>query len=296
MTRFVHEYTFTADAGPERTFAALTTAAELSRWFAERVLIEPRVGGAFRFSGRGAYAPIDGRVTSFEPSKTFAFTYPIHGVDGEASLTLEPDAKNPGATTLKIRHSLDREPPIARGKELVDDLWRLASSNLCEHVTGGDAIMLVDFADPRPEVRLSIYIDAPPASVFRALIEPELLDKWGAKKAEVEPRVGGRYTFGHTAEVNGKTITMGPTKILELVDNERLAMNWGDWRGDAAVPDQKVTFLLAPEGKGTRVTLVHDGFTRAADISDYPLGWKHGFAIPLKAFCEGKPVVNPLWQ
>jgi hypothetical protein len=55
--------------------------------------------------------------------------------------------------------------------------------------------------------------------------------------------------------------------------DEKLVIDWPDWRGDDGVPVQRVTYLLAPERNGTRVTLVHDGFVRAADVSDYPMGW-----------------------
>ena len=64
-------------------------------------------------------------------------------------------------------------------------------------------------------------------------------------------------------------------EILELVANEKLTISWPDWRGDPSVPTQSVTWLLEPDASGTRVTLVHAGFIRAADVSDYPFGWGH---------------------
>ncbi len=284
---FSHEYVATVDASPERVFEALTSPPDLSKWFAENVAIEAAPNGTFRFSGRGAYAPVSGRLTRFEPAKALAFQYPIEGVDGEATLTLEPDAKA-GATKLSVKHTLSAPPSIARGKELVDDLWRLAFSNLSCHLTkGGAGVLLVDFGDPKPEVRLSIYIEAPPESVFRGLVDPELLDRWVAKKAVVDLRVGGRYSFGWSHEEAGKTVDGGPTKILELVANEKLVVDWPDWRGDASVPAQRLTYLLVPEGSGTRVTLIHEGFVRPADVSDYSGGWLW-FAGRLKETVEAK--------
>jgi uncharacterized protein YndB with AHSA1/START domain len=135
---------------------------------------------------------------------------------------------------------------------------------------------------------MSILIDAPPAAVWRALTEPELMNRWIASAAEVEPRVGGRYGFGWNYEVDGRSVSGGPTTILELVPNERLVLDWPDWRGDASVPKQSVAWYLAPEGAGTRVTVVHAGFTRAADISDYPFGWGH-FMGQLKGAVETAP-------
>ena len=52
------------------------------------------------------------------------------------------------------------------------------------------------FADPSPEIRLSMIIDAPREKVFRALIEPEALNQWLAQDATMESRVGGRFDLG----------------------------------------------------------------------------------------------------
>jgi len=65
----------------------------------------------------------------------------------------------------------------------------------------------------------------------------------------------------------------GPTKILELVPNEKLVLDWPDWRGDTSVAGQRITCQLEAEGAGTRLTFAHSGFDRTADISDYPFGW-----------------------
>ncbi len=146
--------------------------------------------------------------------------------------------------------------------------------------------MLPDYTDANPEVRLSVVIDAPRDAVFRALLEPEALKRWvGASAPVVEPRVGGRYEYGWQYDHKGKQVTGGPTKILDLVPNERLVTDWLDWRGDTTRPPTRVLWLLeeitdgvarnfsSAAGSKTRLTLVHDGFSRTADISDYPFGW-----------------------
>jgi hypothetical protein len=47
-------------------------------------------------------------------------------------------------------------------------------------------------------------------------------------------------------------------------------------------------WTLKPQGTGTRVDFVHEGFVRAADISDYPFG-RGRFLSPFTAVAEGKP-------
>jgi uncharacterized protein YndB with AHSA1/START domain len=132
-----------------------------------------------------------------------------------------------------------------------------------------------DFDDPRPEVRAVVEIDASTEKVFAALITPEKIKEWfGAPAPVVEPRVGGKYGFGFSFEKDGETVTPPPVTILEFEENRMLAISWPDWRGDPNVPDQRVTWTLESLAGGkTRLTLVHSGFVRAADVSDYPFGW-----------------------
>ena len=49
---WTHTFTCPLTGSPDRVFSALTDPGQLRRWFAERVEIEPRQGGAFRFWGR----------------------------------------------------------------------------------------------------------------------------------------------------------------------------------------------------------------------------------------------------
>ncbi len=64
-----------------------------------------------------------------------------------------------------------------------------------------------------------------------------------------------------------------PLPILEFVENQRLKLDWPDWRGDESVTGQTITFDLESVGEQTRLTFVHAGFTRTTDISDFPFGW-----------------------
>ena len=101
--------------------------------------------------------------------------------------------------------------------------------------------------------------------------------------------MGGRYSYGWSYDQGGKKVEGGPLSILELVENEKLVTDWPDWRGDMSVPMQKITWLLESIGKQTRVTLIHSGFVRTADTSDYPFGW--GFFLSrLQLVAEGKEI------
>ncbi|MBM0255463.1 SRPBCC domain-containing protein [Micromonospora sp. 4G55] len=76
-------------------------------------------------------------------------------------------------------------------------------------------------------VRLERVIPAPPEEVYRAWLKPELLRRWLAPgglaviRAEVEPRVGGRFRIWHAdgpADVGGFDC-----ELVELVPHRRMA-------------------------------------------------------------------------
>jgi uncharacterized protein YndB with AHSA1/START domain len=282
---WIHEHALPIPAAPARIFEALTTTGHLERWFAERAQVEPVVGGAFRFWGRHTVGTprereATGTVTVFEPDARLGFDWMVCGVPSTVTITLTPEQTDHGPVTrVAVRHELRDALPQPRPKELIDDWWRFTLGNLMTHTTGRGEVLRPDFADPRPEIRLSMFVDAPREAVFRALTEPDALREWmGAPAPVVELRVGGRYELGWTYQVDGRDVSGGPMRILDLVPNERLVVNWPDWRGDVAVPTQSITWLLGSEGTGTRVTLIHAGFSRTVDFSDYPFGWGHFMA------------------
>lgn len=280
--RWTHEYAYPIHAPAERIFAALTESAELEAWFAEHARVEPREGGRYAFWGKHTLGTpsedeADGRIESLERDRRLVFTWTVQGVPSTVTIDLAPEERSGSseateygpATRVAIRHQLEGLFDMPRPKEMIDDWWRFCLGNLMAHAAEHGDVLRVDFDDPSPEIRLTMEMDAPPEKVFRALTEPEALDRWMANGAEVELREGGRYDLGFTPEgYDGP-----PMRILELVPNERLMISWPDWRGDTSVPEQSVTWLLEPSGDGTRVTVIHSGFVRAVDLSDYPFGW-----------------------
>lgn len=272
---WTHEHTFTVAAPVARVFGALTAASELASWFAESAEIEPREGGAYRFWGRHtpgtpAAAAADQRVVTWQPDQVLAFTWTLHGVATEVRMALASEGDK---TRVTLHHRVDGDLALARPRELVDDFWRLSFGNLSQHLAG-NAVVRPDFADPAPEVRVVMEIAAPPEQVWQSLIDPAAVNQWfNSTAAEIDPRVGGAYKVGWRYTIDGRDVIGGPTTILAYDPPRRLVLDWPDWRGDPEVTGQTIAFELAPNASGTTLTFVHTGFTRAADISDYPFGW-----------------------
>src|SRR4051812_42567950 len=82
-----------------------------------------------------------------------------------------------------------------------------------------------------PLVRLQRTIAAPPHDVYRAWLDPELLQRWltpggvTMKRAEVEPRVGGHFRIWH--QEAGVDVGGFECEILELIPDERIVFRCG---------------------------------------------------------------------
>lgn len=291
---FKHEFTCSVPNRKAEVFSALSEAKALREWFAEHADVEPREGGKFQFWGKHTLgspsrATASQSITRFAKNDALAFSWRLLDRDSEVAWTLTEEKGDDGAvkTKLAIAHSFDALPAGPRAKELIDDLWRLNCGNLTAYLNGGEGIVLPDYDDPSPEVRQSIVIDAPSETVFAALTDPKYLKEWfWAPNPQVELKKGGRYVLGWSYEIDGRKVDGGPTKIIDFTPNEKLVTDFGDWRGDPSMPAQTVTWLLEDIGGKTRVTVVHNGFTRTTDISDFPFGWV-GFLAQLKTSAEG---------
>lgn len=283
---FTHTFTAQLAAPPDAVFLALTGRAALEAWFAEHAEPGAGVGEGYRFWGRHTLgsprsSEAGQRITRYEPGTALGFSWRLYGVDTEVELTLALDGD--AGTRLSLRHAVQGNLGVTRARELIDDHWRFALGNLAAYLAGGSGIILPDYDDPAPAVRMTIEIAAPPARVFRALIEPEAVNRWlSSSSAVVEPWVGGKYIVGWKYQVDGRDVDGGPTRILEYVQDRKLVLDWPDWRGDTTVTGQTISFLLEPTAAGTRLTFIHAGFTRTTDLGDYPFGWE-GFLGQLTA-------------
>ncbi len=122
-------------------------------------------------------------------------------------------------------------------------------------------------AQPRAAVQLQRTIPAPPEQVYRAWLEPDLLQRWLAPaglevtRAEVDERVGGRYRIWQ-ANADGQVGGGFECQILELVPGERLVFRWGfvgPDRDAGPTYDSLLTITLEEAtGGGTMLTLLHE--------------------------------------
>ncbi|GAA0373132.1 SRPBCC domain-containing protein [Microbispora corallina] len=115
--------------------------------------------------------------------------------------------------------------------------------------------------DDDPTVlRVDQFLAHPPARVWRALTEPDLLAQW-LMPGDFRLEVGHRYTMHTTPRPGTGFSGVVQAEVLAFEPQRMLRLSWQD--GDPANPsgsDWTITWTLEPEGRGTRLFLLHEGF------------------------------------
>lgn len=241
----------------EEVFRAFTESEALTSWFAEHAevsLSEKRYDFWGRFT---PYVPDReaGRhpISNLEPDR-ISYGWQLQQHDTVVSVGLTPV---PEGTLLELRHQGLPE----RLDVHLDVFWTLSLENLRAFVERGRAGLRCDFSrSPSEPLSLGAEIHAPLGAVFSALVQPEQLARYTSPDAEVDVEAG-IYDL-HFGE------TFGPKKILDLEPDHTLAH---DWRFPGE-PDSVVTWTCEELGEGTRLTIVHSGFSKARG-KGYALGW-----------------------
>jgi uncharacterized protein YndB with AHSA1/START domain len=112
--------------------------------------------------------------------------------------------------------------------------------------------------DPR-SIFLDQFLPHPPEKVWRAITEPDLIAKW-LMPNDFRLEIGHTFTFqGFPIPAAGFGGT-GHSEVLAFEPEKMLRIAWRAAPEDLSDLDSTVTFTLEPEGAGTRLFLLHDGF------------------------------------
>lgn len=136
-------------------------------------------------------------------------------------------------------------------------------------------------------IEQSVVVNADADAVFRALTDAKELVKWWPTSATSEPRAGGRFRYEWRFEKESGRDHAEEGAYLDVVPGRLVRYPWAV-RGHAG--ETIVTFVLSPEARATRVTLMHTGWSEDATFNEslehHVQGWA-GFLANLKVVLEG---------
>lgn len=116
-------------------------------------------------------------------------------------------------------------------------------------------------------------ISAPIEQVWKALVDPKIIDEWGGGPAKMDGKIGTEFRLWD-GDIHGKNI--------EVVEEKKLVQEWfgGDWQEPS-----KVTFTLESENNKTILQLEHTDVP-FDEVDDIDQGWDDYYLGPLKELLE----------
>jgi uncharacterized protein YndB with AHSA1/START domain len=120
-------------------------------------------------------------------------------------------------------------------------------------------------------VEVETRIAASPETVFDFFVDPNRMIQWMGRSAELDPRPGG----GFRSEMNADAIVSGEYVAVEPPN--RVVFTWG-WNGEDSVTppgSSTVEVLLAADGDGTHLRLIHSDLPSAGSAEKHGHGWRH---------------------
>jgi uncharacterized protein YndB with AHSA1/START domain len=108
--------------------------------------------------------------------------------------------------------------------------------------------------DDQRTIRVDQFLAHPPGRVWQALTDPVLLARW-LMPNDFQPVTGHQFTFRTEPRPDAAFDGVVHCQVLAIKPGRLLRISWRAGRLDTTV-----TWTLAPEGRGTRLFLEHDGF------------------------------------
>jgi activator of HSP90 ATPase len=122
-------------------------------------------------------------------------------------------------------------------------------------------------------IRKVYKISTPIEQVWKALVDPEIIDKWGGGPSKMDEKVGTEFRLWD-GDIHGKNV--------EVVKEKKLVQEWfsGDWPEPSTVK-----FTLKSENSKTILELQHTDVPDD-EVDDIDQGWDDYYLGPLKEMLE----------
>ncbi len=135
---------------------------------------------------------------------------------------------------------------------------------------------------------VSAVLPAEPEEVYRAWLDSAGHSAFTGAPAQVEPRVGGRFT-AWDGYIEGRTLELGPPPDAPTAVGARLRIlqAWRTSEFPDGSPDSRLEVLLEKARGGTRITLRHSEIP-AGQGAQYAQGWADHYFTPMKRYFSAK--------
>ena len=124
------------------------------------------------------------------------------------------------------------------------------------------------------KIRQTTLIDASPAEVYGAYLDPVKHARFTGSPASGSPEVGGEFS-AWDGYITGK--------YLELEEGKRILQEWMTTEWPPHYPPSVVELTFRPRGNKTEVVMVHSKVP-AEQAADYAKGWTDFYWAPLREF------------
>jgi len=276
------------NASPDVVFKAISDPQELTKWFPDAAILEPRDGGKFQFifykdsDRRGKKSDRDfspeGRILEFVPNRKLAYSWQHKNVPRfpETVVSWELEELEKNKTKVTLTHSGFTGQEEEKGIKEHNEGWDYFIDRLaqyCGEKTSDDKTIISDLpTKDKPKsftIEQSYYFKSPPKKVFQAMTDPKILVKWFLSKAKVVPKEGGTYTFDW---IGGYHMT-GSVKQFE--ESKAVSYSWHDKLPNGKMVETTASFQVAKKGRGTILKLHHYGFTDAEQFAECSSRWAY---------------------
>jgi uncharacterized protein YndB with AHSA1/START domain len=146
-------------------------------------------------------------------------------------------------------------------------------------------------AETGTAAEVEIRIAASPETVFDFFTDPDKMIQWMGRSAELDPQAGGTLR----CDINGRDIARGEYVAVDRPN--RIVFTWG-WEGEeptVAPGGSTVEVLLARDGEGTQLRLIHSDLPSAESAEHHSQGWRHYAERLTVVAAGGDPGADP-WQ
>jgi len=127
---------------------------------------------------------------------------------------------------------------------------------------------------------MSVNLPVSPEKAYQDWLDSAAHSAFTGSSAEIDPIIGGKFNAWE-GYIWGKTI--------ELTPGKRIRQTWRTSEFPDDSPDSVLEVLFEPDGKGTRITLIHTIIPeRQAD--GYEKGWKEFYFEPMKKYYMGNKI------